>query len=665
MALISQKKTPNQILYVMKHLYLFTIFIALFNINMSAKNYYVNSKVGSDSYNGEYEFVGSGSNGPFKTVEKAASVAAAGDEVYVRAGNYGNKQITFPNSGTSSNPITFIGYKSYSGDSPILALTATATTTFDTLDMPTFTGSSRSSGTCFNLRGRQYIVIKNFQIREYETGFVTGGTSGEGHLTINNVNIMTLGDRSSSNYVGKGFQFGEMGSTSSNNNTISNCLVINAAAEAFGIYGDNNTVDDSKAFCNDNTGKGPTDYYMIVCGSYNTLNNCYAYRASGLNSGGHGIGAKTTAEQTVDKHLSDALTIPSSHNEFNNCTSVNIGEGFYVRHRKAQYNTFNHCKSYGTYDGGTSGLEGFGIEIRDGASYNRFDGCSATNCHVAITFEDTVEDGDSTAVSVGHPSFSNTIVNSVFINCYIGVYSKSSLSGGTIAEAGNNTIAGNTFYKVSYMYSAAAHAAYLKNIGNIYHTGQLIHGTYSSELALNNGNSLFKQNDFYNLSAVPSGWTGTAEGNISSDPYFVSSTPTYNLHLQSSSPCINTVDNLTYNTWDFDNNTRPNGIKSDMGAYEYYSSFRNQELELALSTNKHEVENISIYPNPSSGYISLLSNLDASYTICIFNVLGQPVHKGSYKTTLDLTSLKSGMYLIQLLSPERENIATKRISIEH
>lgn len=648
----------------MKHIQLFSILIFLFSINMRAERYYVNNLAGSDSYNGKYEFVGAGTNGPFKTLGKAALVAVAGDEVFVRAGNYGNKQITFPNSGTSSQPITFIGYKSYAGDCPILATTATATTTFDTLDMPTFTGSDRATGTCFNLRERQYIIIQNFQIRNYETGFVAGGDSGEGHLTVDNVNIMTLGDPYSSDYVGKGFQFGEMGSSSSNHNSISNCLVLNAVVEAFGVYGDTNTVSDSKAFCNENTSNAATDYYMIVCGSYNTFNTCYVYRELGLTAGAHGIGAKTTAELTVDKGHSDALTVPSSHNEFNYCTAVNLGEGFFVRHRKAQYNKFYHCNAIGNYDGGSSDKQGYCIEIRDGASYNTFDGCTATNCQAAIIFEDTVEDGDRDSISTGHPSFSNTIINCVFINSNWGIRSQGSLNGGTVAEAGNNTIAGCTFYKTRHIFEATQHMQYLKNIGNVYHTGKFVSGTYASDLALNNGNSLFKQNDFYNLTSLPSGWTGTAEANISSDPTFVSSTTPYDLHLQSSSPCKNTVDNLAYNTKDFDNKTRPNGTKSDMGAYEYYASARSSDFEQALSVSDETKEGIIIYPNPSSGYITLISNLDASYAVRVLNLLGQPVYQNSYTTNINLTSLTPGIYFIQIFSPQGENVLIKKITVE-
>lgn len=68
----------------------------------AATGYYV-STAGSDSNNG------TSLSTPFKTIQKAASVAQAGDSVTVRGGTY-RETVTPANSGTAANPITYQAY---------------------------------------------------------------------------------------------------------------------------------------------------------------------------------------------------------------------------------------------------------------------------------------------------------------------------------------------------------------------------------------------------------------------------------------------------------------------------------------------------------------------------------------------------------------------------
>ncbi|RNL77625.1 DUF1565 domain-containing protein [Nocardioides marmorisolisilvae] len=66
-------------------------------------NYYVSDATGSDTN------AGNSTSAPFKTIQKAASVAVAGDTVNVMAGTY-RETVTPTNSGTATNPITFQKY---------------------------------------------------------------------------------------------------------------------------------------------------------------------------------------------------------------------------------------------------------------------------------------------------------------------------------------------------------------------------------------------------------------------------------------------------------------------------------------------------------------------------------------------------------------------------
>jgi hypothetical protein len=79
-----------------------TVLCLLPFIFSSAATYYVANNGGNDNNNGA-------ETSPFKTIQKAADIMLAGDICYIRAGIY--RETVIPrNSGTASNPISFIAY---------------------------------------------------------------------------------------------------------------------------------------------------------------------------------------------------------------------------------------------------------------------------------------------------------------------------------------------------------------------------------------------------------------------------------------------------------------------------------------------------------------------------------------------------------------------------
>ena len=78
------------------------------NIAENGNNYYV-SKNGSDSNDGSLNY-------PWKTIQKAANTAEAGDIVNIMGGTY-QEQVETVNSGTAGN---FISFKNYNSDIPII-----------------------------------------------------------------------------------------------------------------------------------------------------------------------------------------------------------------------------------------------------------------------------------------------------------------------------------------------------------------------------------------------------------------------------------------------------------------------------------------------------------------------------------------------------------------
>jgi hypothetical protein len=535
-----------------------------------AKKYYVSTS-GSNTNSGLSQALS------WKTITYAASNSSAvvpGDTVYVKAGSYGAEKVVFQKSGTAVSPISYIGYKDTPGDEPPLLVSSTNPyAVFQSSDMPLLDGGNRASGTAFNASNQKYLVLKNFQIQNYEYGIIAGGSSQvAGNLVLRNINVMSMGDINSS-YSGIGFSFGSMSTSFSNNNQLANCLVVNASAEGISMFGDNNILYGCKVYCNENTtDAASTDYYITLCGSYNTVKNCYVERFPGLYHSGHGISVKSNAEQIVDKGLSLPVINPQ-YNKILYCTAKNMGESFCVRHRGTQYNLFYHCTGIGTHTGATGSSSGEGecMVTRDGASNNTFDGCVAENCSSGFVFMDSVEDGDTGSNPPGHPCDNNKYVNCLIKNCYFGV---SFSDNGVQSDAGNNTIANCTFYKVRYIHYAARHCANMKYIGNIYYgclptsSGGYFKGsTFSSDIIPNGSNSYFKSCFFYNIQGgVPSGFIGV-NGCTDKDPV-LNNPSNQDFHLKSTSPCRDACSIVNVST-DFDSLSRLVGPSVDVGAFEY------------------------------------------------------------------------------------------------
>ncbi len=510
-------------------------FIAFASLTLNAKILYV-SPTGTDNT----------VSAQYKTLTYASTLTLPGDTVWVKSGTY-NEKVVISKSGILGNPISFIGYKVIPGDRPtIIANKKDPYSAFTDTSMPLFDGLDRTKGTGFNFDNQQYITVKNFQIRNYAYGFSCGGFPlSKGNLNINNVSIMNCGDPNAS-YSGLGFIAGSMSTKFSDNNIFTNCLVVNACAEAFSINGDNNTLTNCKAYCNENTTQyASTDYYILICGSHNNINNCYIERLAGIKHAGHGMGVKSNAVQIIDQ--GKAFTpINPQYNTFKNCEAKNMGESFYARHRGSQFNSFIQCKATGTHTGiaNSDGGEGNAFVTRDGASNNTFSSCIAMNCNSGIEFLDTEEDGDSGPNPLGHPGSGNRFIGCLIYNCYIGVnFSEYSIQ----SDAGANTVQKCTFYKTRYMHFAARHCANMTYVHNIYYgclpnkTGGYLAGNkYVSDITP----SQFTRCDFYDIEGgTPISYLATDETNIAQDPMFTDPV-NMDFTLKSESPCNVTGANI-------------------------------------------------------------------------------------------------------------------------
>lgn len=591
--------------------------ITAFTLQSHATTYYV-SLTGSNTNSGLSQA------SAWRTLTYAvqnASPVVAGDTIYMEAGDYGAENVEFEISGTVGAPIVIAGYQLVPGDAPpLLVDQSDLFAAFDPALMPTFDGGDRTSGVGIDLRNEHDLELRNLQIHDYAYGLYAGSSSqsDQSHHTLYNVNVHTVGNFNA--YSGLGITLGSMGTRFSNSNTLINCLVVNAAAEGITLNGDHNQVTGCKVLCNDIVASGAaTDYYLMVCGSYNIIDRCYIERLPDLSHNGHGMGVKSNAEQVVDDGLSLPVITPQ-YNLFRNCTAVNLGEAFYVRHRPVQYNTFQHCTAIGTHTGadGSGRGEGNAFVVRDGASNNTFDGGVAQNCLSGFNFLDTVEDGDTGPNPTGHPGNNNVLTNCVVNNCYIGVrFNDYSIP----SDAGENTIANCTFYNVRYMFGAYRACTNMNYINNIFHGtlpatpgGSFKTGAFSGDIQPNNGTT-FSHCDFVNIQGgMPGGFVAGSINGLAVDPLFVDAA-TGDLHLQAASPCVDA--GITFAAVDHDSIARPQGVGTDIGAYEYSAP-----LAVAGAIPNTTDPVITVVPNPTSGAFNL-------------NIQGVPPSEAMRVTVLD------------------------------
>ncbi|VAW13085.1 hypothetical protein MNBD_BACTEROID03-1252 [hydrothermal vent metagenome] len=253
------------------------------------------------------------------SIEYAFDRAIAGDIVYIKAGDYGSKELVADNSGTADKPIKFIGYTNTPGD-----LVSNEGSTFsygnqlDPGKMPLIKSTQGGTGIFIQ---ENFVEIENFQITRYRIGLVATGRN----LVLRNIIATDFGTQSAySAYDGFGIQI------KGNNCLLENSFVLNATAEAIKLYdSDYSRVNYCQVYA-DNP-NNPTDYYFLLTGGTNNtlIENSYAERAQYLKHGGHGFDMKDLAE----------------NNTFRNCTAKRTS--FEFNFSGVRYNTIEDCFIYG------------------------------------------------------------------------------------------------------------------------------------------------------------------------------------------------------------------------------------------------------------------------------------------------------------------------------
>ncbi|MEP3208404.1 MAG: Ig-like domain-containing protein [Maribacter sp.] len=222
----------------------------------------------------------------------------AGDIVYVKAGNYGEKNLVVDDNGTSSSRIQIIGYKNVPGDiTPSASLRGS---TFDTsypygvnaTEGPTLVDSRTNNvgtGIGIEIQG-DYVSISNFQFKYFEVGLkVQGGTMENVNpvvgVKVSNVLSVEAGNHNTSipngdfnGYSGRGFL-----SINATDFEYSYITVSDAGAENISFrYSRNGTIRNFFVITGGNS-HNDTDYPVLL-GNGNQNNQFYDFKIETPNS---------------------------------------------------------------------------------------------------------------------------------------------------------------------------------------------------------------------------------------------------------------------------------------------------------------------------------------------------------------------------------------------
>ena len=468
-------------------------------------------------------------------LEHAIEIASAGDVIYVKAGNYGDKELTVKNSGTSGNPIKFIGYTSKPGD-----LKSFEGSTFNYGDklnaskMPLLDYNSKQGGsdvsrdaTGISLWGNN-VELENFQITNYKIAIQSRGKS----TVLRNIIMTNLGNQSYNKYEGKGIQH------DSSSILIENCFVLNAGAEAISLYNaDNSRISYSEVYADNNL--NPTDYYFtLLDGTDNSIiENSYAYRKEELSHGGHGFDIKGSGENNVIR----------------NCKVM--GTKIEVNFSGVKNNTFEDI----IIEGYSISSSDSRIHVLNGANNNTFKNIYIENVFKAIDLGNNNSGAsNSSDLSCGYNNtFENIVVNKA--NRFLEVSGK--YKGASAKNMVFKNITLYDFILFRSLYNDMYNFQFI-NIGITKQRGwNFIYGPAKEHNTIYRNCALFDVQS----SRFPAKWNNLG------NPKFVVSSPTTTkgpnqFKKQNDSPWINSGSD--YGTVeDFEGS--PKSGKRDIGAYEY------------------------------------------------------------------------------------------------
>ena len=111
------------------------------------------------------------------------------------------------------------------------------------------------------------------------------------------------------------------------------------------------------------------------------------------------------------------------------------------------------------------------------------------------------------------------------------------------------------------------------------------------------------------------------------------------------------------------------GYNQDSGVINDWSIEICSEIPLSADDNSNLLENISVYPNPSSGIfnVKLNSFINSEIEISVYDILGREISQNSFNTIsnfneeIDISNASPGIYLMSISS--KRGKVTRRIIV--
>ncbi len=501
------------------------------------------------------------------TFEEAFSKANAGMTVWIKAGDYGDLNLSIYNDGTSISPIKFIGYKESIGD--ITSNYFDYGVNWDTSEMPTLTGSSPDDGVAIQPMGINYVIFRNLQITNYSQGIQATSTYNS-YLVFERINGKTFGSatNSGSSWYACFINFetfddskkywNDKGPYSGNDHMkFINLRSVNASLAGIYAVGDgNNLFEGCKSYNDRVTEPERQDYHIAFNGHNNIARNCYVenYNTTRTNISTHGIGVRGAY---------NAFGLGSTYNLIEKSEAVNTSEGFYFRNYGSNYNVIKDCKV-----GNNSNIANLlstshentgGVWFWGGVNHNIVERVIIENVTKGIGFYDNKED-DYPNSSIAN---NNIVRNCVINNTLYALYTEGEVSNSPLID---NKIINCTINNAIYIikeYNTNINNLELVNcmITNMRGDGGPVYGPNYDDEGIVYSNCNFYDNR--------KNWHETGNGNTNVDPQYISES---DFHLSSSSP-IEVTEGGSYEIstlFDIENKFR--GDLFSIGAYQYGES---------------------------------------------------------------------------------------------